>query len=120
MIILEGLFCPQCGGPTLGVSGNHIQCTNINCELPEAAERILSDRETEHVVVMEPSSWSMKHPLRERLDDELLTCYVGSHIAEFYEMYMSGQMDGTPVEPATYRVTVDGVGEDATLDWEML
>lgn len=77
MINIEG-FCPMGCGPTLraeeGRAVNKIVCWDKDCPEPLAAQRILLDRETEHVIQFTGSGFSIQHPLRERLDDLLMTC----------------------------------------------
>lgn len=44
-------FCPMGCGATLFVgSGGHVTCRRISCPDPSAVDRLLDDRETEHVV----------------------------------------------------------------------
>lgn len=74
-------------------------CSVIDCPRPTAVSDLLRDRETEHIVALGPSSFTVRHPLRERLDDDLLTCDLPHHIAD---------SDGPPGEPGRYRVVSAG------------
>lgn len=96
-----------------------MHCESPECPLPYALDEILNDSETEHVVVLYPGSFSMMHPLRERIDKELLTCGIGEHVAEFGEQYAQGGVFGDPIKLGMpYRVYFAGEGEDATVEWE--
>jgi hypothetical protein len=67
-------FCPMGCGQTLYLGeGGSVVCAS-NCPRPSAVSELLSDPETEHVVVVDSDGWSAKHPLRERIGDVLLTC----------------------------------------------
>jgi hypothetical protein len=73
-----------------------IECTAKDCPNPTAVDAILSDPETEHVVTFTATSFSVKHPLRERCEDALLSCWVSSWLAG---------LEGPPADPGTYRLT---------------
>lgn len=90
--------CPVCGGCSLFLAeGGHVTCSRLECPRPTAVDELLANRETDHVVVLQPKTFTVRHPLRERLDDELLTCDVHQRIRG---------LDGPPRQPGTYRVTV--------------
>lgn len=106
----EGLpllgYCPMGCGETLqavrdGSEPDHeITCTNPDCPRPEAAHQILCDAETEHLVDFGERTFTVKHPLRERLDDALMTCQLHNHIEG---------LDGPPVALGRYRaIAFDG------------
>jgi hypothetical protein len=122
-------YCPMGCGETLirdrllnvvpGAPIGAIRCNAPDCPRPTAVAEILADPETEHVVVLDHGGFSVKHPLRERLDDELLGCWLGKHVAEFGPQYLAGGVFDAKIMPyQPYRVTVVGTGEDATTDWE--
>lgn len=93
--------CPGCGGSTLFVGdGGHITCSLLDCPDPTAVDRILDDRETEHVVLIEQSSFNLQHPLRERGED-LFACDMHARLSA---------LAGPPVRPGRYRVVADGGG----------
>lgn len=72
--LIDG-YCPMGCGETLQiVVGGLIECSMIFCPRPDAVARILDDPETEHIVELHDDGYSIKHPLRERLDDALLDC----------------------------------------------
>jgi Family of unknown function (DUF6085) len=94
--------CPMGCGPTLllGPDGQ-IACSLIGCTRPDAAAEILGDRETEHLVDLGEKTFAILHPLRERLDNEVLACQL------HHWLY---SLDGPPHEPGRYRVTRTGDG----------
>ncbi len=101
-------WCPMGCGETLFLgSGGYVTCSYITCPCPDAVATILDNRETEHVVVFEDATFSVKHPLRERVDDELFECGLHGHIAS---------LDGPPAAPGTYRA----VSRDLRWHWMKL
>lgn len=91
-------YCPMGCGRTLFVgSGGHITCSYIPCPNPAAVDQILGDSETEHVVMLGETGFTVRHPLRERLGDALMACQVHERIAAY---------DGPPHQPGRYRVAV--------------
>jgi hypothetical protein len=73
-------FCPACGQDELYVS--HLRCrlgcSNPVCPDPDAADKLLADNETHHIVRFDPNDevFDIKHPIRERIDDELFDCSI--------------------------------------------
>jgi hypothetical protein len=91
---VEG-YCPMgCGKTLFAGSGGYITCGRIECPRPDAVATLLEDRETEHVVMFSLTAFTVRHPLRERLDDALMECQLHEYIAA---------LDGPPVEPGRYR-----------------
>lgn len=121
-------YCPMGCGQTLEVvwvgpetDSRRIECVAEDCEEPHAVDIILADPETEHVVTLVEGGYSVKHPLRERLDDELMHCQLSNHVAEFGPQYLEGGVFGEPIPPdVPHRVWWEGEGEDATVQWERL
>jgi hypothetical protein len=68
-------YCPMGCGQTLFV-GNEgaVTCSALACSRPDAVHVILSDAEYNHVVIFGVKHFSIKHPLRERCDDEFMDC----------------------------------------------
>ncbi len=92
-----GGYCPMGCGATLYLGGaGAVACSSTGCPRPAAVDELLQDRETEHIVVLGESEFTVRHPLRERLDDELMTCDLHQRIA---------RSDGPPEPPGRYRVT---------------
>lgn len=88
-------YCPMGCGRTLFVgSGGYITCSYIDCPRPDAVADLLADRETEHVVRFDENGFTVRHPLRERLDDKLMTCDLHTFCAT---------LPGPPPQLGTYR-----------------
>lgn len=70
--------CPACGNETLFVGDEGcLICSLEGCPMPDAADRLLSEAETEHLVTCEDEKhFTMEHPLIERLDDGLTGCLL--------------------------------------------
>lgn len=101
-------YCPACGGPWLSSSADgYIVCTSLDCPRPTAVDELLEDRETEHIVVFGDAVFTIKHPLRERLDDALLKCRLHEWLAS---------RDGPPAKPGTYRARVAASGDSWTFE----
>jgi len=91
-------LCPACGTQLfieLGITVDQIVCRNVNCKRPTAAHEILSETEIGHIVMLGERDFSMKHPLVERIRDELLKCD--------FMLYMRSLLR-TPLAPGKYRV----------------
>lgn len=105
-------YCPMgCGATLARWSDGTILCTHPACTVPTAVDSILSDQETEHIVVLRPGDFTIRHPLRERLDDELMTCRLHKVIASF---------DSPPDPPGRYRVTGGRGDRMQVWSWERL
>lgn len=88
-------FCPACGGESLILAaGGHLACGRLDCPRPGAAGEILTDRETEHIVTFGPGDFTIRHPLRERLDDALMDCDLHEYLFHLI---------GPPAAPGRYR-----------------
>lgn len=109
---LDG-FCPMGCGPTLVIGianpiahdAGRVVCDSVSCPRPSAASEVLADQETEHVVTMALDGFTLRHPLRERLDDALLSCTLHLRLNRGYP---------SDVAPGLYRVTSHG----GTWTWE--
>lgn len=89
-------YCPMCGGQSLfRASGGHITCSRSDCPNPTAVDEILAERETEHIVQLGHDNFTVRHPLRERLNDELMDCELHTWISD---------LSGPPRKPGGYRV----------------
>lgn len=68
-------YCPMGCGQTLFVGGaGCVTCSYIGCPRPSAVDELLADGETEHIVTIREDGFTVQHPLRERLDDDLHEC----------------------------------------------
>ena len=94
-------FCPMGCGETLflGADG-HVTCSLIGCSDPTAVDTILGDAEHEHVVELDAAVFTVRHPLRERVDDQLMRCEL--HV-------WLNDLPGPPGMPGRYRVRASGV-----------
>lgn len=95
-------YCPSCGGESLFLGkGGHVTCNRVGgCKDPTVADRILDDRETDHIVCFSAESFTIRHPLRERAQgDDLFTCELHRWIS---------RLEGPPAAPGRYRATPDG------------
>lgn len=101
--------CPMGCGETLFLgAGGFVTCSVDVCPNPEATSLILQDPETEHVAKMTGDSWSVQHPLRERLDGDLFACDVHEALTE---------LNGCPVTPGMYRVRLPFDSERLVWEW---
>jgi len=101
-------FCPLgCGSTLFLADGGYVTCSYIHCPRRDAVADILADRETEHIIDFSAAGFSVLHPLRERLDNQLLDCALN----EYCEA-----LDGPPVQLGRYRA-MRSTGE-AVWAWE--
>jgi len=95
-------FCPMGCGQTLYLdSDGRVLCRNPACPHPTAVAQILDYRETWHIVDFHEADFTLMHPLRERLDNALMTCDLHQHIAG---------LDEPPAPPGRYRAIPSGTG----------
>lgn len=96
-----------CGKTLFVGNGGHITCSWVQCPNPAAVDEILANAETEHIVEIvgnKPPEVRVKHPLRERVNDELFEC-------ELYAECLSVMHSRRPIKSGTYRVRrTDRVG----------
>jgi len=72
-------YCPWCGHPDPEVGPDaFLRCTNPDCPNPDGVAYVLLDNEIEHIVRFDEGAetFNVKHPLRERIDSELLDCPI--------------------------------------------
>lgn len=103
--------CPACGQRQLILGeGGHLHCNADGCEQRDAADRILDDTETEHLVEITEKGYRLTHPLRERLSDDPCPIARGIH--------RERQLKG----PGRYRVYENSfeIGAARVWVWEML
>lgn len=85
-------------------------CVLAACPEPDAAQRILSDPEVLHVLrIHEDASFTVQHPLIERLDGRLMNCRLFSVLQ--YVLHWSP----TQPEPGDYKVAPV---KDGIVHWE--
>jgi len=95
-------YCPMGCGESLILEGARIKCNDFACSNPEAVHLILDNRETEHIVVIGAHDFTIKHPLRERIEDNLFECPINQALLA---------LPGPPEEPGTYRVYTIGADQ---------
>lgn len=94
-------ICPACGHRSLFLaSGGYVTCRILECPRPTAVADILDLASPAHIVKLEARTFSVVHPLIERLGDHpddaaLLRCDLGQRLAE---------SAGPPRQHGTYRV----------------
>lgn len=82
MIAIVRGYCPACGlGSLVLGDDNRIVCVTADCSRRDAVDKILDEGETEHIVRFEERAFSVKHPLRERVEDDLFTCTLHTYLA---------------------------------------
>lgn len=100
-------YCPACGTSSLFLgSGGWVTCSLDKCPNPTAAADVLDEPEIEHIVELGEATFSIQHPLRERLNGLLFRCDLHERLSA---------CDGPPAKPGTYRVRV---GE--RMHWEAI
>ncbi|MEU9888654.1 DUF6085 family protein [Sphaerisporangium sp. NPDC051011] len=103
-------YCPMGCGRTLFVAdGGFITCSYVHCPRPTAVADLLEDRETEHIVRFGLETFTVRHPLRERLDESLMDCALHDHVKG---------LAGPPIRPGQYRARARTDGQGWT--WEPL
>lgn len=104
-------FCPMGCGQSLYLDEGFMRvvCMSLECPRDTAVDEILADPETGHLAKIGSRDFSLVHPLRERLDQDLLHCELNQYLTE---------LGGPPVEPGRYRVTQSTAPD--TWAWEDL
>lgn len=112
LIDIQG-FCPACGQDKLHIERyvGTVHCLNSECSDTGAAHKILAEHEIEHTLVVHPDTptsgsgtWTLKHPLRERINDELMSCTVDKLVRQTFAF-------NYPPEAGTYRVAKGADGK---------
>lgn len=78
IIDIQG-YCPACGNKSLHTYSHDgfVICMHPDCPDQDAAGKILSDPEIHHIVRFDEDGYfNAKHPLRERIDGDLLDCTI--------------------------------------------
>jgi Family of unknown function (DUF6085) len=100
-----GVYCPACGQQSLHLTHTGvIRCFTSLCPAPDAAQQVLSDRETRDIVEFTDGDFRMLHPLRERIGGSLFGCPVNEALM---------RTDGPPqdYEGKRYRAHLDEDGK---------
>lgn len=96
-----------CGATLFLGSGGYVTCSWVECPNPTAASDLLGDREVEHIVEFGLKTFTIRHPLRERLNEDLMVCGLYDHIVG---------LDGPPIQMGRYRAR----RADGRWHWETL
>lgn len=95
--------CPMGCGETLALDYLHrVYCIMADCPRQMATHEILSEIVTDHIIEVRAHDFTLKHPLRERLDGDLFDCHMHRDLHE---------LDSAPVPVGRYAVTYDEDGE---------
>lgn len=79
-------YCPACGAEALYLWMGIPTCFQKGCPSPKMVGDLLADNEIHHVVRFDKSGYfNVKHPLRERVNNELLDCSIHSVINDLCE-----------------------------------
>lgn len=101
--------CPSCGHHSLAVVDGRVGCGHRGCKEPDAVRRILADPEINHVVRIHPDeTFTVRHPLIERLGNRLMECGVLTTIHRVLQ-------HSPGIEPGDYRVALV---KDGAVQWE--
>jgi hypothetical protein len=102
-------YCPMGCGSTLFLGeGGFVTCSWINCPDPEAVTKILEGAaERDHTVLITETMWTMQHPLRERVENDLFQCEMGKRITNYTAKVL--------LEPGLYRIS-----SSPPWDWERI
>lgn len=102
-------FCPMgCGQSLYALSSDgQIVCSDPACPDMQAVHKILDTRETEHLVKLTETGFSIVHPLKERVDGALLDCDLVGELSEW---------ENPAFPPGKYRV----IARSDVNDWEPL
>lgn len=103
-------YCPACAAPELVMdyATAQLRCDSPGCPQPDAAHVILQDTQVDHVVTFTADGFTLRHPVRERVNDDLLRCEVHRWIFEH----------DPGLTPGRYKVVADNTG--LPVDYEKL
>lgn len=96
-------FCPMGCGRTLHVKEEGaVYCGWPGCPNPEAAGLMLMEKETEHVGILHDSTFTLKHPVRERISGDIMSCQLAGRLMKLFTTVNELLTTGTQ-----FRVTDD-------------
>jgi hypothetical protein len=105
-------FCPMgCGESLLVDQDGRMVCCAADCPRPDTLAVILGNPETEHLVQVGLTAYTIQHPLRERAESLLFSCPVHAYVSDTVHLHM-----GTP---GLYRVAPYLQG-DGAVRWERI
>ena len=89
-------YCPMGCGHTLFLAvGGYVTCSFVQCPNPTAVSSLLEENQPNHVVVIDDETFTVRHPLHERILGVLEECDLHA--------YMVG-LGGPPRQLGTYVV----------------
>ena len=91
--------CPMCGHDLMLNAALQIECRNIECPDEDAVHKLLQDTERTHIVTVEDDRFHVKHPLRERINDEILTCTIHERLTTLPKQPKPGSYRVSPIDP---------------------
>lgn len=92
-------FCPMGCGETLLLdpAEGTVYCSKWECPQENSVTLILSNPHIEqHVVEIRENDFTVKHPLRERIEDDLFSCELNQTLSGW---------PSAQIEPGLYRTT---------------
>lgn len=104
---VANVACPWGCGNTIHLMSGHLICVNERCPERLGLQKILEQNRPYHLVELEATTFSIQHPLSERLNGELFRCPVHAQI--------SGAP--RPPKPGTFKVSPDPL-HDGYFYWE--
>lgn len=79
--------CPMGCGETLFLGHHgHVTCGFLDCPRPSAINEIITNPETHHVVAITDGGFTIKHPLAERIEDDLFRCKLHQALSDFEDI----------------------------------
>jgi hypothetical protein len=96
-------YCPMGCGQTLFLgAGGHVTCSFVGCPEPSVVDDILDQdaKEKDHIAEIRNGIVTIRHPLFERVNDELMDCRLLHWINERAEGL-------PPIADGTYRFVYD-------------
>lgn len=104
--------CPACGRSSLFLSpAGEVICTHLGCNRPDTVTRLIADpNPLEHIVVLDHITFSVRHPIAERIDDALMSCSLHPWLQA---------LPGPPAPPGRYRATEDHAATPDQPRWRL-
>lgn len=89
----------MCGHTIYLTLDGQLVCGNGSCPDRLAAHKLLHEPERDHVATVEDGRFNLKHPLRERINDDLLSCSIHARLSKLRAL---------PSTSGAYRITEHG------------
>lgn len=98
-----------CGSTLALTIAGRVICDDEGCPNPDAAAMVLDDGEAAHIAVFAGDGYTIRHPLRERIGDALMTCTLHEFLRDSEVRVAAGR----------YRVTDSGASATG-YQWEKI